>query len=59
MACIFQSGKYGAINTADIIKNLCYVIKFVSEEYTLQKMVLWLASTATEDHFRMPVAWHI
>ena len=22
-------------------------------------MVLWLASTATEDHCRMPVAWHI
>ena len=22
-------------------------------------MVLWLASTATEDHCHMPVSWHI
>ena len=24
-----------------------------------KSMVLWLASTATEDHCYMPVAWHI
>ena len=31
-----QSGKYGVVNTADTTTNGFYVIKFVSESYTLQ-----------------------
>ena len=36
MTSLFQSGKYGAINTTDTSKNGYYVIKFISEAYTLQ-----------------------
>ena len=36
MASLFQSGKYGAINTTDTSKNWFYVISFKPEEYTLQ-----------------------
>ena len=36
MALLVQSGKYGATNTADTITNVFYVIKFISEAYTLQ-----------------------
>ena len=36
MALLVQSGKSGIINTVDTITNKCYVIKFISEEYTLQ-----------------------
>ena len=38
MASLVQQGMYGAINTADITSNGLYVIKFISEEYTLQKI---------------------
>ena len=37
MASLVQSGKYGAINTDNTTKNGFYVIKFLSETYTLQK----------------------
>ena len=36
MALLFESGKYGAINTTDTTTNLFYVIMFTSEEYALQ-----------------------
>ena len=36
MYSLVQSGKYVAINTADTTKNGFYVIKFISEAYTLQ-----------------------
>ena len=35
MASLVQSGKYGAINTIDTTTMDYYVIKFVSEVYTL------------------------
>ena len=59
VASLVQSGKYGVIDTSDTTTDGFYVIQFISEAYTLQNMVLWLASTATEDHCYMPVAWHI
>ena len=37
LASSFQSDKYGAINTADTTPNGYYVIKFISEAYSLQK----------------------
>ena len=37
MASFVQPSMYGAINTDDTIKNGFYVIKFLSEGYTLQK----------------------
>ena len=37
MASLVQSGKYDAMNTTDQTKMGYYVIKFVSEAYTLQK----------------------
>ena len=37
MASLFQSGMYGAINTADNPSKRCYVIQFISESYTLHK----------------------
>ena len=36
MALVVQSGKYGAINTDDTTKNGYYVIKFISEAYTMK-----------------------
>ena len=36
MASLFQYGNYGAINTDDTTTNVFYVIKFISEAYTLQ-----------------------
>ena len=36
MASLFQSDKYVAIDTADTTNNGYYVIKFISEAYTLQ-----------------------
>ena len=36
MTSLFQSGMYGAINTGDNTTNGFYVIKFISEAYTLQ-----------------------
>ena len=36
MSSLFESEKYGAINTTYTTKNGCYVIMFTSEEYTLQ-----------------------
>ena len=36
MASLAQSGKYSVINIADTTVNGFYVIKFVSESYTLQ-----------------------
>ena len=36
MESLVQPGKYGAINKADTTKNGFYVIKFISEAYTLQ-----------------------
>ena len=36
MASLVQSCKYGAINTHDTTTNEFYVIKFISEAYTLQ-----------------------
>ena len=36
MASLFESGKYGAINTTGITTNVFYVIMFTSEAYTLQ-----------------------
>ena len=36
MASLVKSGNYGAINTTDTSKMGDYVIKFVSEAYTLQ-----------------------
>ena len=36
MASLFQPGKYGTINTADITTNEFYVIMFISESYTLK-----------------------
>ena len=36
MASLVQSGKYGVLNTSDTIINVFYVIKFISEAYTLQ-----------------------
>ena len=36
MASLFQSGKYGAINTADTTANGYYVIQFISEAQTLK-----------------------
>ena len=35
-ASLVQSGKYGVINTVDTTTNRFYVIKFLSEAYTLQ-----------------------
>ena len=35
MDSLVQPGKYGDINTADTTTNGFYVIKFISEEYTL------------------------
>ena len=35
MASLVQSGKYGAINTADTTTNGFYAINFISEAYTL------------------------
>ena len=37
----------------------CDTAQFIPCLTTSYCMVLWLASTATEDHCRMPVAWHI
>ena len=37
MAALVQSGMYGAINTYDTPTNGLYVIKLLSEVYTLQK----------------------
>ena len=37
MASLVQSYMYGAINTDDTTSNGLYVIKFISEAYTLQK----------------------
>ena len=39
MASLVQLGMYGAINTSDNTKNGLYVIKFISEVYTLQKYI--------------------
>ena len=36
MASLVQSGKYDSINTSDTTTNGFYVIKFISEAYTLQ-----------------------
>ena len=36
MASLFESGKYGAINTTDISTNGFYVIMFTSGAYTLK-----------------------
>ena len=36
MASLFQSGMYGSINRDDTTKNGFYVIKFLSEAYTLK-----------------------
>ena len=36
MASLVQSGKHGAINKTDKTKMVYYVIKFVSEKYTLK-----------------------
>ena len=36
MASLVQYGKYGAINTYDTTTDGYYVIKFISESYTLQ-----------------------
>ena len=38
MASLVQSDMYGAINTAEKTTNGFYVIKFISEAYTLQKI---------------------
>ena len=38
MVSLFQSGNYGAINTADTTTNGFCVIMFISEAYTLQKI---------------------
>ena len=35
MAALVQFGKYGAINTDETITNGFYVIRFISEAYTL------------------------
>ena len=45
--CQTQSG--------NLITNHKFKVYFCITEF----MVLWLASTATEDHCRIPVAWHI
>ena len=37
MASLVQYEKYGAIRTADTLENGFYIIKFISEECTLQK----------------------
>ena len=37
MASLFESGKYGAINTTDTSTNGFYVIMFTSVVYTLQE----------------------
>ena len=37
MAALVQTGKYGAINTKDTATMGYYVIKFMSEHYTLQE----------------------
>ena len=37
MASLFESGKYGAINTTDTSTNGFYVIMFTSGAYTLQE----------------------
>ena len=37
MASLFESGKYGAINTTDTSSNGFYVIMFTSGAYTLQE----------------------
>ena len=36
MASLVQSGMHGAINTDDNTSNELYVVKFLSEAYTLQ-----------------------
>ena len=36
MASLFQSGMYGVINIDETTTNGFYVIKFISEAYTLQ-----------------------
>ena len=36
MASLVQSSNYGVIDTSDTTKHLFYVIKFISEAYTLQ-----------------------
>ena len=36
MALLVESVKYGAINTTETTTNVCYVIMFTSEAYTLQ-----------------------
>ena len=36
MASLFQSGKYGVINTYDTTTDVFYVNKFISEAYRLQ-----------------------
>ena len=36
MASLFESGKYGAINTTDTKTNGFYVIMFTSEAYKIQ-----------------------
>ena len=43
MASLVQSGMYGDINTYDTTTNVFYVIQFISEEYTPQKIYtnLW------------------
>ena len=37
MASLFESGKYGALNTTDTSTNEFYVIMFTSGAYTLQE----------------------
>ena len=39
MASLFQSGKHGVINTSDTTTNGLYVIKLISEAYTLQNNI--------------------
>ena len=37
MASLVKTGKYGAINAEDTTTLGCYVVKYLSKPYTLQK----------------------
>ena len=60
--CVITYNKYIS-SVANALKNICLsydlYVEFVSTFYNDKSMVLWLARTSTEDHCRMPVAWHI
>ena len=47
MAALVQTGQYGAINMTDTVTMGYYVIKFMSEPYTLQEEKMYYVQIST------------